>query len=224
MKRVPLRQRIFVVVAAAVVPLAVMSAVAVYAGYQQQRAQAERAGLDVARALAIAVDGELRRTISVLQVLDDALEVEGEDLRAFHEHARRVRAAHPYWRSIVLFDADGNSLLTTELPYGAKVPPAVERESLDQVIRTQVPAVGYLAKGPVNHWALPVRVPVMREDQVRYVLTAVLDPEAILNVLKGQRVPEDWVVAVADAKGVRVARTRANPESLGTPYSPTLIG
>ena len=45
MNRTSLRQRLFIVVAAAVVPLAVMSAVALYAGYQQQRAQAERAGL-----------------------------------------------------------------------------------------------------------------------------------------------------------------------------------
>ena len=63
MKRVLFRQRIFVVVAAAVLPLAVMSAVALYAGYQQQRAQAERAGLDVARALSIAIDRELNRTL-----------------------------------------------------------------------------------------------------------------------------------------------------------------
>jgi len=223
MKRVPFRQRIFVVVAAAVLPLAIMSAVAVFAGYQQQRAQAERAGLDVARALAIAVDGELRRTISVLQLLDDALEVEGEDLRAFHDHAKRVRAAHPYWRSIVLFDADGKALLSTEYPFGARPAAAVERESLDQVIRTQQPSVGYLAKGPLDHWAVPVRVPVMREGQVRYVLTAVLDPEAILNVLRGQRVPQDWVVAVADAKGLRVARTRSTRDTVGTPYSPSLI-
>ena len=223
MKRVPFRQRIFVVVAAAVVPLAVMSAIALYAAYQQQRAQAERAGLDVARAMSIAVEGELRRTISVLQVLDDALQVENENLSAFQEHAKRVRASHPNWRAIVLSDADGTPLVSTEQAFGTRPPPLVERESLDQVVRTQAPAVGFLARGPQGRWAFPVRVPVMREGQVRYVLSAVVDPEAILSVLRGQRVPADWVVAVADAKGVRVARTRSTQESVGTPYSASLV-
>jgi signal transduction histidine kinase/ActR/RegA family two-component response regulator len=173
--------------------------------------------------MSIAVEGELRRVISVLQVLDDSLEVENEDLRAFHEHARRVRATHPYWRGVVLFDADGNAVLNSEVPFGERGPTLVERESLDQTIRTQQPVVGYLAKGPNDRYAFPVRVPVMRGNQVRYVLTAILSPDAILNVLKGQRVPEEWVVAIGDAKGVRVARTRSTEASVGTPYSPSLV-
>jgi len=223
MNRVSFRQRIFGVVAAAVIPLAIMSAVALYAAYEHQQEQAERSGLDVARALSVAVDGELRRTISVLQVLDDALEVENENLASFHEHAKRVRATHPNWRAVVLFDADGNTILDSEVPFGERGPAVVERESLEQAVRTQQPVVGYLAKGPNGRYAFPVRVPVMRGNTVRYVLTAVLDPDAILSVLRMQRVPEEWIVAVADAKGVRVARTRSSGESVGTPYSPTLV-
>jgi len=156
-------------------------------------------------------------------VLDDALEVENENLAAFHEHAKRVRATHSNWRAIVLFDADGNTVLNSEVPFGERGPAVVERESLEQAVRTQQPVVGYLAKGPSGRYAFPVRVPVMRGNTVRYVLTAVLDPNAILSVLRMQRVPAEWIVAVADAKGVRVARTRSSEESVGTPYSPTLV-
>jgi signal transduction histidine kinase/ActR/RegA family two-component response regulator len=99
----------------------------------------------------------------------------------------------------------------------------VERESLDQTARTQQPVVGYLAKGPSGRYAFPIRVPVMRGNRVRYVLTAILSPDAILNVLKGQRVPEQWIVAAADAKGLRVARTRSSELSVGTTYTPSLV-
>jgi len=57
MNRVSFRERIFGVVAAAVIPLAIMSAVALYAAYERQQEQAERSGLDLARALSVAVDG-----------------------------------------------------------------------------------------------------------------------------------------------------------------------
>ena len=223
MKRVLFRQRIFVVVAAAVLPLAVMSAVALYAGYQQQRAQAERAGLDVARALSIAIDRELGRTISILNVLGDSLQDENVDVRAFHGHAKRVRMDQPDWRAIIAYDARGNPLLNTEEPFGAPLRPLIERESFDLVLVKRQPVIGYLRKGPNGRYAFPMRVPVVRGGEVRYVLTAVLEPDTILNVLKGQRVPEYWVVAVADAKGVRVARTLASEQSVGTPYSATLV-
>ena len=222
MRRTSLRQRLFIVVAAAVVPLAIMSAVALYAGYQEQRAQAERAGLDVARALSTAVDAELRRTISVLQVLANSVLIE-RDLPGFHDRARVARESQSGWRAVLLSDIDGKTLLSTELPYGEPLPSIVERESLDQVMRTSLPAVGYLVKGPGGRFAFPVRVPVLRNGKLLYVLTAVIDPQAILDLLLRQRVPGSWVVAVSDAKGVRVARTRSMEQSLGTPFSPTLV-
>ena len=222
MQRVLFRQRIFLVLMAAVLPLAIMSAIALYVGYQQQRDQAERAGLDVARALSIAVDGELRRTIAVLEVLDDSLTEGSDDLKAFYEKASRVRASQPGWRTIVLHDRAGNVAVDTQYPFGADAPPVIERGSFDQVLRTRAPAVGFLTNGP-RGWGFPIRVPVVRGSEVAFVLSAVIEPYAILDVLKNQRVPLDWVVAVADAKGLRVARTRSSQQSLGTPYSPTLV-
>ena len=223
MRRTSLRQRLFIVVAAAVVPLAIMSTVALYAGYQQQRVQAERAGLDIARALSTAVEAELRRTISVLEVLGTSALLDHDDLPSFHERARLARNAQPHWRAILLSDPDGNPLLNSERPYGEATPPIVERDSLDQVLRNRAAAVGYLAKGPQGHYAFPVRVPISRAGKVRYVLSAVLDPQSILDLLQSQRVGGAWVVAIADAKGIRVARTRSMQESIGTPYSPSLV-
>lgn len=222
MKRVLFRQRIVAVVAAAVLPLAVMSAVALYAGYQQQRAQAERAGLDLARALSIAIDRELARTLSVLKVLADSLEAETVDMRAFQAHQKRVRADQPDWRAIVVYDHDGNGILSSEVPFGSAVPPVIDRESFNVALRSKAPVVGFLVMRP-DGYAFPVRVPILRNGDVRFVLTALLEPAAVLNVLKGQRVPDEWVVAVADSRGTRVARTRSPEQSVGTPYSATLV-
>ena len=61
---------------------------------------------------------------------------------------------------------------------------------------------------------VPVRVPVVRDGEVRYVLSAVVRPEAILRVVNEQRMPGDWIVSVFDAEQRpcrALARARALP-------------
>ena len=222
-RRVPLRQRLFVVVVAAVVPLAIMAAVAIWAGYQQQRSQAERAGLDVARAMHTAVVAELRRTISVLQVLASSRAMAPLDKTFLLERARQTLTAQTNWRAISLADPQGRIILDTRHEEAEPLLPAPDTESLQRVIASQVPVVGYLVKSNEGGYTLSVRVPVMRNGELRFVISAVLDPNAILTVLNSHRAAESWTVAAADAKGNRVARTRSVEQSLGTPFSPTLV-
>jgi signal transduction histidine kinase/ActR/RegA family two-component response regulator len=222
MRRITIKQRLFIVVAAAVFPLALMSAAALYVGYQEQRKQVERSGLDIARALSTAVDAELRRTISVLDVLGRASAFGRGESAALYERAAYVLKSQPNWHKIIMFDAQGRRMLDVGGNPGPADRPPAEPASFTEVVRTRQPLIGYLALDRGPQWAFAVRVPVVANGELVGILTAVLKPEAILSVLQGQRVPGDWVVAAADAKGVRVARTRAHVESVGTPYSPSL--
>src|SRR5437667_452561 len=83
-------------------------------------------------------------------------------------------------------------------------------------------AAGLLPLALMSGLGLLVRVPVLRDGEPRLVLTGVLMPQAIVDVIKRQRVPEDWLVSVFDAQGMRVARSRAHERYLGTPASPSL--
>src|SRR5436305_682612 len=67
-----------------------------------------------------------------------------------------------------------------------------------------------------------VPLAVMREGQLRYVLSAVVKPDAIFDVVRRQQLPADWVVSVFDAKTQRVARSREHEAYLGQPPSPSL--
>ncbi len=223
MKSVPLRRRLFLLVAAGLLPLALISAGALLYLYGQNRAQAERSVLEVSRVLSTAVDGELGRTSAVLTVLGNSLYLDEGELARFWERARRAQDAQDDWAAVILFDANGKELVNTMHAYGAPLPEAVDAESLREVVKARTAVVGSLSKGPRGKWGIPVRVPILRADEVRYVLTAVLEPKAILDVLQRTRVPGDWVVAVSDAKNVRVARTAAPGQSIGTPFSPTLL-
>jgi len=218
----PLSRRLLLLACAGIVPLAIMSGIGLHLLGQQQRVQAERVGLELVRAIGTAVDAELRSTISVLESLATTFTLDGNDLSAFRERARRVVDTQPQWAGVTLADPSGARLVDTRLGAGSQIPPISDRESFDRVIRTRTPVVGNLVKGADGVLQFPVRVPVVRKGEIRYVLTAVVKPEEIRDVVGRHGVPGDWVISVFDANGLRVARSRAHEESLGGAASPTL--
>ncbi len=222
---VPLRRRLLLLAAVTILPLALMSGIALQALLEQQRLQTEQSSLDLARALATAVDTELRLTISALQslALTEPLATSDEvDLASAYESARRVLAARPEWRAVLLATPAGVPLFNTGTAFGAPAPKVTEPASIDEVARVRAPVVGPLTRGPLANYGIPVRVPVERDGKLRYVLSAIVRPEAILRVVNAQRVPDDWIVSVFDSRGARVARSRDHERFLGTAPSPSL--
>ena len=218
----PLRRRLFLLAAAGIVPLAAAAGIALLALAAEQKAQAERAGIEVTRALATAVDAELYRSVAALEALAQGPALDTGDLNRFHEVMRRLHAGRPDWVTITLADPAGQQLANANQPYGAALSTVVDPESLERVVLTRRPVIGALSQGRTPVLAVPVRVPVLREREVRYVLTAAVRPDAFREVLNRQRIPPDWVVSVFDAKNLRVARSRQHAEFLSKPPGPTL--
>ena len=224
-RAVPLRRRLLLLAAGAVLPLALMTGVALEALLQQQQAQIEQSSLDLSRALATAVDTELRLTISTLQTLaatEPVTATGATDLPAFHALAERVLRARPEWLAVTLADPSGNVLFSSGRAPGSAQPGISEPASFRETVQRRVPTVGGLAYGPRGAAGIPVRIPMPREGDVRFVLSAVIKPDAILQVVNQQRVPADWIVSVFDQNNRRVARSRDHARQLGTPPSPSL--
>jgi len=220
-----LRRRLLLLAAAAILPLAVMSALALHALFGEQREQAQRASLDLARALATAVDTELRLTISALQSLA-AIEVSNpgpEDISTLYRVAVEVQRTRPEWRAVLLATPEGRTLFATNRPLGAELPPPAEPQSLRDAVASRQPTIGTLARGMLGGEAFAVRVPVSDGGELRYVLTAAVKPDAILQVVNRQRVPADWIVSIFDSKAQRVARSRDHDAQLGSAPGPSLL-
>ena len=224
MKNVPLRRRLLLVAAVAILPLALATGFALLTLVNQQRAQGQRAAVELARALASAVDSELSSSIDVLQALGTTPTLDQRGLHAFHTRAQRVVETQPDWVTVILATPEGRPLLNTRYAFGAHLPPLIEPESLSRVVETRAPVVGDLARGARGGMYFAVRVPIMRGGELRYVLSAVVKPEAILDVVQRQRVPEDWVISIFDSANRRVARSRAHAENLGGLPSQSLLG
>lgn len=218
----PLHRRLWVVVAAALLPTAVLSAIALGFLLRAQQAEVSRATIDTTRALVGAVDRELNSTIAVAETLAASDALDNGDLAAFHEEARRVANFHPQWVTIALSDTHGNQLLNVLEPLDASLPRLSYRNSFQRVVATLRPTIGNLGFGVGSRPGFAVCAPVVRDAELSYVLTVVVSPDSMLDVIRKQRVSDAEVVSILDAHGSLVARSRQHEQLLGQPASHSL--
>jgi PAS domain S-box-containing protein len=205
-------------------PLIVFSALATLALVEQQRDTLQRGAQARVLALSTAVDAELRNSIGALRTLATAASLEAGNLQSFHQRASRVAAEHPEWLTLTLLQPSGQQLLNTRRPFGEPLPVSPDPASVAEVVRTRAPAIGRLTRGVlIDQFAFPIRVPVLSADgEVRYVLSAAVNPASVKRLLDAQRFPPQWVATVLDADRKIVARTKAFETMLGQPASQSL--
>jgi len=213
---------LFGVVVGLLVPAMVFAVVVVVAYDRHQRAAVQRGWVETARALVSAVDRELIGATRVLQTLGTAQSLDRGDLATFHHGASRVLATRPGWESITLAESSGRVVVDTSIPVGAPGPALRDPTSFAEVLRTGQPVIGALTRSGGRH-VFPIRVPIVRDGAVAYVLTALVPPDAIAEILKRQDTPPGVLAGVFDAQGTVVARTSGAETYVGRPVSPDVL-
>jgi signal transduction histidine kinase len=217
-----LRHLLILLTAIGFLPLALLGTWGLKAAADVRQREQDRSMLELARALSSAVDAEHDGAAAALAGIAHAPALKAGDLRAFHEVARQQAAAQSQWLGITLADEQGRLLVRTMAPFAPAAGTVVDPVSLRRAIDGHEPVAGNLARGHSGRYAFPVRVPVNLPDGRRYVLSAVIEPGRIVNVIGRQRVPEDWIIAVMDGGGNRVARSREHERYVGGAASPSL--
>lgn len=221
-----IRRRLFLLAAAALLPLVATAGFGVLILVRNQHEEAARAGIELTRALAIAVAAELGRSTSVVEAVATSPALDAGALDEFHRRVARVVATQPHWHGIVVSDGDGTPLLDTRVPFGRPVPPLDDRDGFARLRASGAAAIGNLVDNPDERTAahhFSVQVPVVRDGVLRYAVIALVDPAAIVDILESQGVPSDWVISIFDAAGQRVARSRGHGENLGKPGAPSVV-
>jgi signal transduction histidine kinase len=219
MKSVPLRRKLLMLVAAAILPMALASAWALSLLQRHLNERIEWIGLDVARAISTAVDAELRRTGSVLETLAIKLRLES-GLVDFRQLAEAAVAELPYWRAIHLLGPDGAVRVAAGPDAHARL---ADGRWLHEALRGTAPHVGRVTRLEQGGFVVPVVIAATRRGNERYTLAASIDPMMLQRVIEQVRIPDEWTVALADDAGIRMARSRDAARYLGEPFSQELM-
>ena len=214
-----LRWHLVLLVVGALLPMVVFAAVVVSRLASSERAATDRRLLASAHDLSLSLDRELQSTVRTLSALAASENLDRDDLAAFHAESKRVLATQRAWLALILLAPDGRQVSNTNAEWGTPLPGVIEPESLRRAVEQKQPAVGTLSKGVLRPgYGFSVRVPVLRGGEVRYVLTAVITPDALASVvgLRG-RPDEEWSRVVSDPRGVIVARSHEQERFVGTP-------
>jgi hypothetical protein len=207
--RASLRTYLLALTAGVVISVLCFAAYLIIGLSRIQQEAVERGLTETVRALASGVDRELMSSITALEALATSEYLDRADYDAFAREAQRVlrsQAQHG-WLTIHLASPDGTPLMNSLAPGGAP-PPIQEVATVTQTAALAKPVISDLLPDAVrDERAFAVRVPVVRDGGVRYVLSAILAGRSMGGALSSQQDVPDRIAVLYDRRNTIVFRT-----------------
>jgi PAS domain S-box-containing protein len=176
---------------------------------------------DRARQAAIDIDRIFDRQITVLATLAGSNALDTGDMANFYAEAERARSLQPDWFTIIVSDAaTGQQLMNLLRPMGAPLPAFRDVAAHGQVVQARKHVIVATPEVRGTLTGLPVfgiRVPVMRDGRVIYVLTAGLKRETVDNFPAQLDLRPGWTIDVINTAGQIIACLRCAEGSIGLP-------
>ena len=171
---------------------------------------------ETAKALTLTIDRELNANIHALEVLAGLNDLTTGNIPAFYERSQLAQQQHAYWNNIALIDVNGQQITNTAKPFGTALPSVAHFEFVQRLIKTRQPIVSDLIDGPVvGKPIIVVLVPVLREEDLKYILSAVVNPKTWSELLAGFDSSRDLIITLSDGNDRIVARARDADAFLG---------
>jgi signal transduction histidine kinase/CheY-like chemotaxis protein len=211
--RVRLRTVLTLVVLATMLPVGVFAAVRLFDSWQRQREIVDRQNIDTARAISIAIDKEVERTVTGLQVLA-ALTDPAANPERFAAAAERARRSQPDWSSVTAANGAGEILYSTPSS-GNPIWPEILASWMRGMAARQAPGVSNLIDDAEGHHGILVGVPVTRPGGERILLAARIRSDSLSAVLREQHMAPTGVVTLLDRDRRIVARSRNERHFIG---------
>ncbi|HWN91256.1 MAG TPA: PAS domain-containing protein, partial [Verrucomicrobiae bacterium] len=216
-----IRSYLFVLTAAALLPLVVFSALITGVLWKTQQSAQEQRFSERVKGMSIALDRELLGSMRVLEILARSTSLDAADLASFYARARRVRDQEKGWQSIILAEASGRQVFDLRRPFGSPLRDRVDGTTLQQAIRARRPVVSRLLEGPgPGEFRTFIGVPIVSREGIQYVLLAEIDAASWLSFLRTYPIAADATMTLLDQDGHIIAQTLDNARWVGKPAAP----
>ncbi|MET0311487.1 MAG: ATP-binding protein [Burkholderiaceae bacterium] len=210
------RTHLVFMAAAVLLPLALFSAIALALLMQSEREAARRSVHETTKLVNLAVEREISAAESSLRVLASSEKLNRGDLAGFHERAVRASVAGKWW--IILYDANGQQLLNSRLPYGVALPMrSLPGRNAKVIAKKGLDVSDIYMAAALGKAVVTVDIPVFTETGGPYVLAQAFNPDYFNQALASTSAPATWIIGLFDGAGNTIARTHRAEEFVGKP-------
>lgn len=214
-----IRTRLLLTILMIAIPL-IGTSVAIFYRLAAVQSEAQKQTLvSTTRALAAAVDAELKKYTAIGYGLGASELLDTGDFKRFHSVARQALSKLPGTWAVVA-DTEGQQLLNTLRNYTDVLPKLEPIDVHKQAIATGMEQIGGVIIGPVSRRpAVGIFVPIVSAKGSLFDVVIGLDTNIFTKVLQAQDLPEGWVAGIGDRHRNFVARSISNDQYVGKPIS-----
>jgi signal transduction histidine kinase/CheY-like chemotaxis protein len=202
----------------ATVPLAALSSWQTFRGIQGQRAQLEGNLQRAAGSLSRSVERELGASIEVLTMLSHADALQRGEPAEFERTLRHSPMLRANWSGAFLLRPDGGLLFDVSGGAGIAAPRvAHDAASIARMLADRRPLVSDLLNEPgsARRFTL-VEVPVLIDNQARYVLGAFIEASTWQQLIESSDTPQGGFATLTDRRQRVIASTRPAGRDVGS--------
>lgn len=194
-------------------PALVFAALAAWQAVESERDRLERVSQSTAHRMISQIDRELSGLIVALKAMATSPAIDAADFQALQRQADEIRRGGGF--HVVMRDREGQQRMNTRIPWGQPLDRV--QSPVDAAVReTGRPFVSDLIWGTAaQRMVILVNVPVERDGEIRYFLSASLEPEFVRDIIAAYEFSDGWTATVIDRKGIIVARSAQQEEFVG---------
>ncbi|MES2899212.1 MAG: response regulator [Pseudomonadota bacterium] len=190
------------------IPTIIGFAALTYDSFKRERGSLLEDAHRMAQSLLMSVERDLQTAETAARALASSPSLAAGDLKAFHAQARSILRPELSATAFVLSDAEGRQLMNTRLAFGLALPANANAEMIRRAFKTGDATTSDLSRSSAAHpWVASVDVPVYRDGEVIYILSAQLGPERLRSLIDDLDLPRHWIAGILDSKHTFVARS-----------------
>ena len=214
--RFTLVQHLLILSLTVLLPQVFLGALIAWRYTSEQKVSLEREVVIIVRERVASLDRELEGVVGALQALATSPLIDQNDYHRFRDQAVHLLSFRG--AAVVMRDRAGRHIINTLQEPGASALQSTDPDLLAndaEVFLTKAPAISNLYIGATTKKPfVNVGVPVIRDDEVRFVLAMAIDPLTLSHSLL-RETPKGWTGAILDRKMLIIARSVGQERSVG---------